>query len=185
MGDRYYPVELTVPASTTPGNPTTQAVALEDETLVDIEVIVPAGHVALTGVRVLASHQQVLPWGNDSWIKADNYTRVFDYNEFVGATSMSVQGYNVDSTPHTFYLRFHIRDTIDANQGSPSTLIGGLGGTLGTGTGGTGTPVGAPTGGPPPPLQPPPPVGVPTPPPLGGGTAPADNPLQQAFFVLN
>lgn len=185
MGDRYYPVDLTVPASTTPGNPSSVPVALEDAMLVDIEVVVPAGHVALTGVRVLSSNQQVLPWGNSSWIKANDYVRVFDYNEQVGANALSVQGYNVDSTPHTFYLRFHIRDVSDANEGSPSTLIGGLGGTVGTGTGGTGVPVGAPTGGPPPPLQPPPPIGVPTPPPLGGGGTPADNPVQQVFFLLN
>lgn len=185
MGDRYYPVELTVPASTTPGNPSKVPVELEDETLVDIEVVVPAGHVALTGVRVLASNQQILPWGNSSWIKANDYVRVFDYNERIGATAMSVQGYNVDSTPHTFYLRFHIRDTIDANQGTPSSLIGGLGTTIGTGTGGAGNPVGAPTGGPPPPIAPPPPIGVPTPPPIGGGTGGGTGTLQQRFWFLN
>ena len=185
MGDRYYPVELTVPASTTPGNPSSVPVELEDETLVDIEVVVPAGHVALTGVRVLASRQQILPWGNSSWIKADNYTRVFDYNERIGSAAISVQGYNVDSTPHTFYLRFHIRDTLDANQGAPSTLIGGLGGTIGTGTGGTGNPVGAPTGGPPPPIAPPPPIGVPTPPPIGGGSGGGTTTPQQTFWFMN
>lgn len=184
MGDRYYPAELTVPASTPPGSAISLAVPLEDETLVDIEVIVPAGHVALTGIRVLASNQQILPWGNSSWIKANDYVRVFEYNERIGASAMSIQGYNVDSVPHTFYVRFHIRDVQDANQGSPSTLIGGLGTTVGTGTGGTGTPVGAPTGGPPPPIAPPPPIGVPTPPPLGGGTTPGPNVLQQTFFLL-
>jgi len=185
MGDRYYPVELTVPASTTPGNPSKIPVELEDEMLVDIEVVVPAGHVALTGVRVLASNKQILPWGNSSWIKANDYVRVFDYNERIGAAAMSVQGYNVDSTPHTFYLRFHIRDIIDANQGAPSTLIGGLGTTVGTGTGGTGNPVGEPTAGPPPPIAPPPPIGVPTPPPIGGGTDGGTGTLQQRFWFLN
>lgn len=184
MGDRYYPADLTVPPSTPPGSPVSLAVPLEDETLVDIEVVVPAGHVALTGVRVLASNQQILPWGNLSWIKANDYVRVFEYNERIGAAAISIQGYNVDSTAHTFYLRFHIRDVQDANQGAPSTLIGGLGTTIGTGTGGTGTPVGAPTAGPPPPIAPPPPIGVPTPPPLGGGTTPGPNVLQQTFLLL-
>lgn len=185
MSDRYYPIEFTVPASTPPGNPSSLVVPLEDEVLVDVEIIIPAGHVALTGFRVLASRQQVIPWGNDSWIKGNDYVRVFEYNTGIGVNTVSVQGYNVDVIPHTFYARFHVRDTADANNGAPSTVIGGLGGTVGTGTGGTGVPVGAPIGGPPPPITPPPPVGVPTPPPIGGGGTPADNPLQQAFFFLN
>jgi hypothetical protein len=184
MGDRYYPVELTVPPSTTPGNPAALAVPLEDNTLVDVEIIVPAGHVALTGVRVLSSNQQVIPWGNLSWIKADNYVRVFEYNAEIGAKSMSVNGFNVDVIPHTFYLRFHIRDRVDANSGTPSGLIGGVGTTVSTGTGAGGTPVGPPVAGPPPPIAPPPPVGVPAPPGLGGGTAPAGNVLQQTYFLL-
>lgn len=182
--DRYYPVELTVPPSTTPGNPTVLAVPLENNTLVDIEVIVPAGHVALTGVRVLSSNQQILPWGNSSWIKANDYVRVFEYNAEIGSKAMSVNGYNIDVIPHTFYLRFHIRDRVDPNAGTPSSLIGGLGGTVGTGTGAGGTPVGAPTGGPPPPLTPPPPIGTPPPPPGLGGPASSGVSTQQVYLLL-
>jgi hypothetical protein len=184
MADRYYPVELTVPASTTPGNPTVLAVPLEDSTLVDIEVIVPAGHIALTGVRVLSSNQQILPWGNSSWIKANDYVRVFEYNDEIGAKAMSVNGYNVDVIPHTFYLKFHIRDRIDANAGTPSSLIGGIGGTVSTGTGAGGIPVGPPVAGPPPPLIPPPPIGVPAPPGLPGSPGTSGNLLQQTYLLL-
>lgn len=184
MSDRYYPIELTVPASTTPGNPTVLAVPLEDNTLVDVEIVVPAGHVALTGVRVLSSNQQIIPWGNLSWIKANDYVRVFEYNDYIGAKAISVNGYNTDVIPHTFYLRFHIRDLVNPDAGSPSSLIGGTGVVLGTGTGATGVPVGAPTAGPPPPITPPPPVGVPPIPPLGGGGETSGNPLQQAYLLL-
>lgn len=184
MTHRYYPVELTVPASTPLGNPTILAVPLEDNVLVDIEVIIPAGHVALTGVRVLSSNQQILPWGNLSWLKGNDYTRVFDYDAEVNSKAISVQGYNVDSVAHTFYLRFHIRDRVNPDSGTPSSVIGGIGTTVGTGTGGAGNPVGAPTAGPPPPITPPPPIGVPAPPPIGGGGAPAENVLQQTYLLL-
>lgn len=184
MSDRYYPVELTVPASTAPGNPTVLKVPLEDNTLVDVEIIVPAGHVALTGVRVLSSNQQIIPWGNLSWIKANDYVRVFEYNDQIAATAISVNGYNTDVIAHTFYLRFHIRDRISPDSGSPSGLIGGTGVIVGTGTGGTGLPVGVPISGPPPPITPPPPIGVPAPPGIGGGGTPGSNALQQAYFLL-
>lgn len=183
--DRYYPVELTVPASTPPGNPTKQTVPLEDATLVDVEIIVPAGHVALTGIRVLASNQQVIPWGNLSWIKSDNYVRVFDFNAEIGASAISVQGFNNDVIAHTFYARFHMRDRTDPNAGTPSSIIGGLGNIVGTSTGATGIPVGTLPASPPPPLTLPPPIGVPSLPPINLPGTPTPGTTQQAFWFLN
>lgn len=184
MADRYYPVELTVPAGTTPGNPTKQAVALENIILADVEIVVPAGHVALTGVRVLASAQQVIPWGNLSWIKADNYVRVFEYNSEIGANSISVQGFNLDINPHTFYLRFHVRDTANADQGAPSTVVGNTGTILGGGTGGTGVPTAPPVTGPPPIVIPPPPNVTPPTLPGIGGTTTTPTGGQQKYLLL-
>lgn len=184
MGSRYYPVEITVPASTPPGNPTKVAVPLEDAILADVEVIIPAGHVALTGVRVLASNQQVIPWGNLSWIKGNDYVRVFEYDFEIGAASMSVNAYNVDVIAHTFYLRFHVRDLVDANAGTPSSVVGGIGGVVTGGTGGTGVPVTPPITAPPPIITPPPPIIVPPLGPPGTTTTVTTSGKQQQYFTM-
>ena len=172
--DRYYPVNLTVPAGTAIATPVTQAVPLENNQLVDVELVVPNGHAGFTGIRVLSSHQQILPWGNDGWITADDYTRVFEWNEEIGASAISVQGYNTDKIAHTFYLRFHI---INLPAIAPATGIPG--GSIGetpiglSGGGDTGSPITIPTL---PPITIP---TLPTPPvisPISGAPQPASAP---------
>ena len=183
--DRYYPVALTVPAGTAIAAPVSVAVALENNLLVDVEIQIPSGHSGFTGVRVLSSNQQILPWGNSSWIVADDYVRVFDWNEEIGSKAISVQGYNTDTMSHTFYLRFHI---INLPVIAPSSGIG----TPGSG----GSPVGVTGGGGNPPTLPPPtlpPIDMPPlplPPVLspisgpGGGTPPPQ-PNRREQFILN
>lgn len=165
--DRYYPVDITTPKGTTVGAPLNTPVPLENNYLVDIEVLIPPGHAALTGIRVKLASQQVLPWGNNSWIKADNYVRVFDINTEIGANAVSIDTYNQDFIDHTFYIRIHLRDKVSADSGSLSQIFnGGTGaGGIGGGLGGVGTvpPVT------PPPVVPVPPV-LPPPPPPGGGS---------------
>lgn len=184
--DRYYPVALNVPAGTSIAAAIEQEVVLENNLLVDVEVEIPSGHSGFTGVRVLSSHQQILPWGNSSWIVADDYVRVFSWNEEVGANAISVQGYNTDKIAHTFYLRFHV---VNLPVIAPSTGVGGVAGTTSpigiTGGGGTGS---LPT------LPVVPPITIPTlpiPPVIspifGAGTPapPAYNQRQEKLLLVN
>jgi hypothetical protein len=108
--DRYYQTTFTVPPATLASNPATVAVQTEDALLVDIEVIIPDGHMGLTGIRVRQSGQQILPWANLSWITGNRYERVFQVNTEIGSKSLSLQGFNTDFRNHTFYVRFHLRD---------------------------------------------------------------------------
>lgn len=132
--DRYYPLDITVPNGTSISSPLTTLTTLENAILVDVEILIPPGHNALTGIRVRQSRQQIIPWGNDSWISADNYVRVFDVNAEIGSKSISVQTYNGDTFDHTFYMRFHIRELGTKGDGAISTAgtgLIGLGGGLG------------------------------------------------------
>lgn len=119
--DRYYQLTPSVSGGTDQTSPTAFLIPTEDAFLVDIEVVIPSGHVGLTGVRVLQSRQQILPWANLSWISGDNYSRVFQVNAEIGADSLSVEAYNEDFNNHTFYLRFHLRDLSDSSIPGPST----------------------------------------------------------------
>jgi hypothetical protein len=122
--DRFYPVSLVVPLATQPSGPITQAVTLENALLVAIEVDIPPGHAGFTGLRVRSSRQQIFPWGITDWLIADNYTNTFPVNEEIGSKSISLQAYNTDVYPHTFYIRFHIVDLPPQTSGtvSQSTL---------------------------------------------------------------
>lgn len=122
--DRYYPLSPEVAGQGTIGNPSSFAAITENAWLVDVEIIIPSGHVGLTGIRVMQSGQQIIPWGNLSWITGDNYQRVFAVNTEIGARSLSVQAYNTDFFAHTFHVRFHLRD-LDDIRGEPVTALPG------------------------------------------------------------
>lgn len=108
--DRYYPVTCEAIGLTPITAPITLAVPTEDALLADVEIIIPDGHVGLTGIRLRSSGQQILPWGNDSWLIGNQYQRVFTMNTEIGATSLSLQFYNTDFRRHRFYVRFHLQD---------------------------------------------------------------------------
>lgn len=120
--DRYYQSVPSVPGETAESAPFALAIPLENAVLVDIEVVIPSGHRGLTGIRVLQSRQQILPWANLSWITGDAYSRVFAVDAEIGKNSLSVEAFNTDIFAHTFQLRFHLRDLPDDDQGGPSGL---------------------------------------------------------------
>lgn len=119
--DRYYQLTPSVFGGTEQTSPDSYPMPTEDAFLVDVEIVIPSGHVGLTGIRVLQSGQQILPWANLSWISGDNYSRVFQVNSEIGADSLSVQAYNEDFNNHVFYLRFHLRDLSDGTGGGMSS----------------------------------------------------------------
>lgn len=121
MADRYYPVTLTVPADTLQ-IPEALDVPLENAMLVDVEVIIPSGHAGLTGLRVMQSSQQIIPWGNNSYLIGDNYTGVFQVNTEIGADSIRVEGINSDTYSHSFLVRFHIRDMFGDSSAEAAAL---------------------------------------------------------------
>lgn len=165
--DRYYQASIATNAFTSINAPLTTVISLENALLLDIEILIPAGHTGLTGVRVRFSQQQVLPFGSNSWIVADDYLRIFDINQEVGSKTVSVQTYNNDIYQHTFYLRFHIRELSDSGIAGVSrapivlaeTIDAGLEGAVDLSTGQPVPPPAPPTQT----LPPPPPLPVFTP----------------------
>jgi hypothetical protein len=97
-------------------------VVTEDALLVDVEILIPRGHKGFTGIRILQSGQQIIPWANLSWLEADSYNRVFEVNSEIGANSLSVLAYNRDRFEHTFQVRFHLRDLFGSTSTEGATL---------------------------------------------------------------
>jgi hypothetical protein len=126
--DRYYPLTAVVASATPSTTPTTFFIQLETAELVDVKIQVPAGHVGLTGIRILQSSQQIVPWGNSSWYIADDDREVFEVNEQVNANSITVQAYNTDIYEHAFYMLFHVADLVGAAAASPGQVLASIGG---------------------------------------------------------
>lgn len=102
---RIYPLQLNVPAGTLPSAPQITPWVTEDNVIVSIELEIPPGHNGLTGIRIMKGDTQLLPFASNSWIIANDYSRVFPIDDYMPTGDIKVQAYNQGSYPHTFFLR--------------------------------------------------------------------------------
>ena len=115
MTSYFYTSSLTVPAGTPIAAPVSAAVALTDENLDNVRVIIPAGHAALTGFAITWGGTQVVPYGTGTWITGDDEIIDYPWKDEVTAGGLVVTGYNLDIFPHTFYLRWTLTDRAAAS----------------------------------------------------------------------
>lgn len=117
MASRYYALNVVTQAGTLIGAPQTTVWPLEDVTLVGIEVDIPPGHAANTGIRVLRSKQQVVPWGNNSYLIANDRLLSVAVNEELTEGKLVIVTYNLDVYDHTHYLRATLADLSQSGAG--------------------------------------------------------------------
>lgn len=63
-------------------------------------------------MRLLMAHAQAIPTTPGGWISGDNDVYESDLIGQLNSGAWSVQGYNTDLIPHTFYVTFYVLDTI-------------------------------------------------------------------------
>lgn len=124
MLGRLYYLEFTIPAGTLISAPVSQLWPLEDNYLISIEARIPPGPSGLMGFRILWSQQQIVPWGNNSWLIADDEEIPWAANTALTASALTVQGYNTGIYPHTVYLRALISTLPPAVQSEANTEAG-------------------------------------------------------------
>lgn len=108
MSNRIYTTALTVPAKTPIATPFVQAVILDDEHLDKVEVLIPAGHVGLTGVAIISGGVFVAPYIQGTWITGDNEKVTYTHDQLITAAGFSAAGYNLDRFAHTFRFRWYV-----------------------------------------------------------------------------
>jgi len=104
-----YTAVLTIPANTPKDDPRKTQVELKRAVLTEISIRIPAGHHALTGIRILYGDLQLFPEEVGTWLQGDD--EVIDWQEYFelpdDPTRLRIEGYNEDDTyEHSFYLRF-------------------------------------------------------------------------------
>lgn len=123
VSTRYVPLHFTVPAGTLPTAPAVSDLALGDVLWEQTQIIIPSGHIGLTGVRFEFSGEPIVPWGRPaSWIIADDADMRFDVMLEVGAP-VKVVGYNTDFFDHTFHTYTRISDRVLAGRAGSVTVV--------------------------------------------------------------
>jgi len=103
-----YTAKLTIPANTPRDRPVSVSIELTRAVLTRLSIRIPAGHCALTGLRI--SYADMCLWQEESgtWISGDD--EVLEWNEYFelpdDPTRLTLEGYNEDDTyEHSFYVR--------------------------------------------------------------------------------
>ncbi len=134
MAVRNHQISVTVPAGTTQAAPLVTPWLTEDNIVQYIELEIPPGHNGFTGIRVMKGDVQLVPWGTNIWIVANDYTARFEVDDYVPTADVNIETYNNGAYAHTFFLRMAITDLPTASQAAvpteSSVLNLGQGGTL-------------------------------------------------------
>lgn len=126
--DRFYFLNPLIPANTPIATPVTTPWALAGEHLAYINITVPDGHNGLTGIRILWSGQQIIPWANNQYLIANNRTVPITVDEDISESGLSVVAYNTDVFDHNFYLEALVADRVIARQSMAEVVTPGVAG---------------------------------------------------------
>lgn len=100
---QYTPISLTVPAGTTQAAPAAKAWSLYPAFVHSFRINIPAGHNGLTGVRIVYHGTPVIPFDLQQFLIGNAGAFEVPFGDEVDQSGVSLQGFNTDIWPHTFY----------------------------------------------------------------------------------
>lgn len=119
---RYIPLQVPVPRQTPAASAVSVPYPIIQGHLKQLEIQIPAGHHGQTGLRVLYQGVQIYPWSiTASWLIEDNRLRTVEWDDEIMATGLTVQAYNTDLVPHSFYLLAEIWPAVTAAPAAVGT----------------------------------------------------------------
>jgi hypothetical protein len=114
-----YPVYVTVPRNTPPDDPHVESVEVEGNVITEIDILIPYGHMALTGISFWYGDDQIHPTPKGSWIKGNEIwithkTRILLPERY---NVITVKAFNLDEVyDHTFYVYIHTKYIVEVAE---------------------------------------------------------------------
>lgn len=119
----YLPFVILTPPGTLAAAPLITPLPVIHGMLEVVDVAIPPGHNALTGIALRSSGQIILPYfGVDPWIIGDNLQEQFQVGTEVGQ-NMTAATYNLGVYEHRHYLRLRIRQNTGPTAAAPVELV--------------------------------------------------------------
>ena len=91
-----------------------------------VQVMVPAGHNGLTGIKIVYCGVQIIPWSLNFFLVGNNQTYNFAWGEEIMATNLEIQTYNNDVVSHSWWLYADVEPILglaDAQVGGAPGLV--------------------------------------------------------------
>lgn len=102
---------VTTPANTAIAAPQSTSWAVGTGILDKLDVVIPDGHVGLTGIQLLWGGRQAAPYEGAEWITGNDDEVTVDLDLFTGTGTLVVRTYNTDDTfGHSHHLRAYLSD---------------------------------------------------------------------------
>jgi hypothetical protein len=126
--DRTYLFTVTTPAGTPIGAPVTTPMPLEDAGLEALRIVIPAGHVGVTGIRLLRSGQQIFPWANLQYLVGNDRVVDIPFSDNITASGLVAITYNTGTFSHNHYVEVVVKDlpvvnpALTSGQSVPAVL---------------------------------------------------------------
>lgn len=119
--DRVEAFAVTVAAGVLPAAPSSTDVSFAPGYVVGVEIIIPDGHLGLTGIALAAAHTAILPHTVGAFIVGNDEKIEWPLQHESNAGNWQALTYNSDVFPHTFQLRFLVVEIARRSQTSAVT----------------------------------------------------------------
>lgn len=110
LANRPEAFAVTVAPNTPQASATTTSLVVADGYLQRVEITVPDGHNGLTGIRILSSNSQLVPFTQNTYLVANDQTLTFDLVGAIDTGNFQAQAFNGGLFQHTFYVRLFMLD---------------------------------------------------------------------------
>lgn len=109
MAQRIETRTATCPANTAQADAIEIDLSFDPGTVVEVDILIPAGHSGETGIALAQAHQVAIPYSGNDWIIGDDDRIRWPLEDFLSSGAWSAFTYNTDVThPHSWYIRFLI-----------------------------------------------------------------------------
>src|SRR5215475_13093300 len=109
--DRLYPKSVTTAPHTALVTPLSTPWPIGDfEDLLYIDIIIPDGHNGVTGIKILWSGTQVIPYDDTLFLTGNDEKVHVEVDTYITQNALTIVTYNTDVWPHTHWLRAMVLD---------------------------------------------------------------------------
>lgn len=122
LADRVEVFTIVVPASTTSASPYSQDLEMRAGELVGVELVIPDGHLGLTGIQLAIDGQAVIPATRGAYIVGNDDVIEWPLGGFPTGGQWQAVAYNTDVFAHTFYVRLLLTE-LELAASRPRRLV--------------------------------------------------------------
>ncbi len=109
--ERVRTVTISTPANTAQATPQSTNWTVGFGLLERVDIVIPAGHVGLTGIQLLWGARQVVPYDGAEFLAGNDDEITVELGLWVQSGVLVVRTFNTDDTfPHAFLLRSYVTD---------------------------------------------------------------------------